>query len=150
LIRLGILLTHSRPLHPQTNGKDERFHRTLKAEVLAHRHFETLAQAQAQFDHWRGVYNHERPHEALSMQTPTQRYAPSPRSLPGALPPIEYGPDDLVRKVQQGGWISFKGRPLRVSKALVGQPVALRPCIEADGLYKLYFCHHHFHSFDLR
>jgi hypothetical protein len=68
------------------------------------------------------------------MQPPAQRYAPSPRSLPGALPPIEYGPDDLVRKVQQGGWISFKGRQLRVSKALVGQPVALRPCIEADGL----------------
>ncbi|MDR2259941.1 MAG: hypothetical protein LBE06_03195 [Azoarcus sp.] len=79
-----------------------------------------------------------------------QRHAPSPRGLPGALPPIEYGPDDLVRKVRQGGWISFKGRQLRVSKALVGQPVALRPCIEADGLYKLYFRHHHFHSFDLR
>jgi hypothetical protein len=107
-----------------------------------------LEQAQAQFDHWRGVYNHERPHEALSTQTPpAQRHAPS---LPGALPPIEYGPDDRVRKVRQGGWISFRGQQLRVSKALVGQPVALRPCIEADGLYKLYFCHHHFHSFDSR
>ncbi|MDR0672520.1 MAG: hypothetical protein LBF93_02405, partial [Zoogloeaceae bacterium] len=67
------------------------------------------------------------------MQTPAQRYAPSPCSLPGALPPIEYGPDDLARKVQQGGWISFKGRAVRVSRALVGQPIALRPSLEADG-----------------
>ena len=63
LIRLGVRLSHSRPWHPQTNGKDERFHRSLKAEVLTHRHFENLAQAQSEFDYWRGVYNRERPHE---------------------------------------------------------------------------------------
>ncbi|MDR0672521.1 MAG: helix-turn-helix domain-containing protein [Zoogloeaceae bacterium] len=44
-IRLGIRLTYSRPPHPQTNGKDERFHRTFKADVPAQRHFETLTQA---------------------------------------------------------------------------------------------------------
>jgi hypothetical protein len=141
LIRLGVRLSHSRPLHPQTNGKDERFHRSFKAEVLAHRHFETLAQAQSEFDHWRGIYNRERPHEALSMQTPAQRYVPSSRCLPASLPPIEYGPDDPVRKVQQGGWISFRGRNIRLSKALAGQPVALRPCLETEGLFKIYFCH---------
>jgi hypothetical protein len=73
-----------------------------------------------------------------------------PPSLPGALPPIEHGPDDLARKVQQGGWISFKGRAVRVSRALVGQPIALRPSLEADGIYRLYFCHHHFDSLDSR
>jgi transposase InsO family protein len=149
LIRLGVRLSHSRPLHPQTNGKDERFHRSLKAEVLAHRHFENLAQAQSEFDRWRGVYNRERPHEALSMQTPVQRYAPSPRRFPASLPPIEYGPDDQVRKVQQGGWISFRGRNIRISKALVGQPVALRPCIDSQGLFKIYFCHQYLHTLDL-
>jgi hypothetical protein len=64
-----------------------------------------------------------------------------PRDWPTSLPPIEYGPDDLVRKVQQGGQISLQGRNIRLSKALVGQPVALRPCLEAEGLFKIYFCH---------
>jgi transposase InsO family protein len=150
LIRLGVRLSHSRPLHPQTNGKDERFHRSFKAEVLAHRHFENLAQTQNEFDRWRWVYNRERPHEALSMQTPAQRYSPSPRSLPASLPPIEYGPDDSVRKVQQGGWISFQGRDVRLSKALVGQPVALRPCLEAEGSFKIYFCHQLLLTLNLR
>jgi transposase InsO family protein len=150
LIRLGVRLSHSRPLHPQTNGKDERFHRSFKAEVLAHRHFENLAQAQNEFDRWRWVYNQERPHEALSMQTPAQRYSPSPRSAPTFLPPIEYGPDDHVRKVQHGGWIHFQGRTVRISKALVGQPVALRPCLESEGLFKIYFCHQPLARLDLR
>jgi hypothetical protein len=61
-------------------------------------------------------------------------------------PPIEYGPDDQVRKVQQGGWLSFQGRTLCLSKALAGQPDALRPCLETDGLYKIYFCHQLLHT----
>jgi hypothetical protein len=65
---------------------------------------------------------------------------------PNPLPLIEYGPDDQVRKVQQGGWLSFQGRTLRLSKALAGQPVALRPCLETDGLYKIYFCHQLLHT----
>ena len=148
-IRLGIKLSHSRPAHPQTNGKDERFHRTLKAEVISTRVFEDLAHAQTHFDAWRRVYNYERPHEALQMQTPSQRYRPSARSMPATLPPIEYGPDDLVRKVQAGGWIDFKGRQIRIFESLRGQPVALRARQDLDNSFDLYFCHHKFGSIDL-
>jgi transposase InsO family protein len=70
LIRLGIRISHSRPYHPQTNGKEERFHRSPKAEVLNGRSFDDLEHAQSAFDRWRRVYNHERPHEAIQMQTP--------------------------------------------------------------------------------
>ncbi|WP_256737766.1 IS481 family transposase, partial [Paraburkholderia fungorum] len=74
LIRLGVRLSHSRVAHPQTNGKEERFHRTLKAEVIAGRHFRDLPGAQQAFDEWRPVYNHQRPHQALGMATPATRY----------------------------------------------------------------------------
>ena len=73
LLRLGVGMSHSRPHHPQTQGKDERFHRTLKAEVLQYRHGTTLADWQFHFDEWRVIYNTVRPHEALSMKVPASR-----------------------------------------------------------------------------
>jgi hypothetical protein len=149
LIRLGIELSHSRPFHPQTNGKDERFHRSLKAEVLAQRQFRDLQQVQTEFDRWRMIYNCERPHEALSMQTPAQRYSPSQRSFNAVLPDIDYAQDDIVRKVQQQGWINFKGHQIRTSRALIGQPVALRPRMDKDAVYDIYFCHQYIDSIDL-
>ena len=133
LIRLGVRLSHSRPAHPQTNGKDERFHRTLAAEAVGTRRFKDLDEAQRRFTEWRHVYNFHRPHEALGMQTPASRYAASLRSIPSKLPEVAYGPDDIVRRVQDGGRISIRGRKLRVGKALIGQDVALRPRLDRDG-----------------
>src|SRR4051794_11186408 len=57
LLRLGVRVSHGRAHPPQTQGKEERFHRTLKAEVLQRPPFESLAQAQQTFDRWRAVYN---------------------------------------------------------------------------------------------
>jgi transposase InsO family protein len=57
LIRLGIRVAHGRAYHPQTQGKDERFHRTLKFEVLRHFNFTTLEHCQREFDHFRERYN---------------------------------------------------------------------------------------------
>lgn len=150
LIRLGVRVSYSRPLHPQTNGKDERFHRSLKAEVLARHELRDLDDAQRHFSRWRNVYNFERPHEALKMQTPGSRYTPSPRSMPKEPPPIEYLHGDLVRKVQQGGWIHLNGREIRVGKGLVGQPVACRPLADRDGEYAIFFCHHKLDEIDLK
>lgn len=139
LMRLGIRILHGRPYHPQTQGKEERFHRTLKAEVLLGRTFRDLAHCQTAFTAWRDVYNLERPHQALGLQTPATRYQVSGRVYPGACPPIEYGPDDVVRTVQQGGWVHFQGRLAKVSKAFARQPVAIRPR-DADGAFAIYFC----------
>lgn len=140
LIRLGVRVSHSRPLHPQTNGKDERFHRTMKAEVLAQRQFRDLTDAQTHLARWRQVYNFERPHQALQMQTPASRYRPSKRVMPRELPPIEYPEGDLVRRVQKDGYISLQGRQIRLSKALVGQPIACRPLADSDGDFAVFFC----------
>jgi len=150
LVRLGIRLSFSRPYHPQTNGKDERFHRSLKAELLNGRSFHSLGQAQEAFDRWRHIYNHERPHEALQMETPTTRYRASPRCYPEFLPTIEYGPNDTVVMVKSLGLIRFKGRSYKLSNPLRGQPVAIRPGTGADGLFDVFFIHHKLMQIDLR
>lgn len=150
LIRLGIRLSFSRPYHPQTNGKDERFHRSLKAEVLNGRSFHSLQQAQEAFDRWREVYNHLRPHEALQMATPTTRYRVSPRDYPEHLPPIEYGLDDIVLTVKSLGFIRFQGKTYKLSTPLRGLPVAIRPDRQTDGLFDVYFAHHKLMHINLR
>ncbi len=68
LIRLGIRISFSRPYHPQTNGKIERFHRSLKAEVLDGRQFSTIGEAQTAFDRWRDIYNLQRPHQRWTIR----------------------------------------------------------------------------------
>jgi transposase InsO family protein len=140
LIRLGIQVLHGRPHHPQTQGKVERFHRTLAAEVLAGHQFRDCPHAQRHFDRWRSVYNTERPHHALAMQPPLSRYAASPRSLPPTLPAVEYAPGDDIRRVQWNGEIYFAGRRFRIGKAFHGFPVALRPTA-IDGELEVFFCH---------
>ena len=140
LIRLGVGISHSRPLHPQTNGKDERFHRTLKAEVLANRWFSTMAEVQKALDLWREIYNHERPHEALGLEVPASRYRASERCYPEILPPIEYEATDLVRSVRSHGTVWFEGSNYYVGEAFDGQEVALRPGDE-DGVWNIFFCH---------
>lgn len=139
MIQLGISLHHSRVCHPQTLGKDERFHRTLKAEVIGTRTFISIEHCQRSFDHWREVYNFERPHEALAMAVPASRYTISAREYPETLPTIEYGPDDIVRKVQDKGEISFRGRTFKIGKAFKSRHVALRPTT-IDGIFNVYFC----------
>jgi transposase InsO family protein len=150
LIRLGVIVSHSRPYHPQTNGKDERFHRTLQAEVLNGRGFANLAAVQRAFDDWRTVYNCERPHEALGLSTPASRYRPSPREFPEPLPAIEYGPNDTVYRVPPNGWLRIAGRRIKVSNALTGLPIGVRPSATEDGVLEFYFCHQRFMRWDLR
>jgi len=149
LMRLGIRVTHSRPYHPQTQGKDERFHRTLKAEVLRYEQFQSFAHCQSRFDRWRHVYNYERPHEALDMKVPASCYRPSNKSFPQTLPPIEYGPQDIVRKVQQDGRITYQATEYKVGKAFKGYPVALRHT-NIDGQMEVYFCSYRVAQIDLR
>lgn len=140
LIRLDIRVSHSRPYHPQTQGKNERFNRTLNEDVIAGRVFQRLIDCQTAFDRWRQVYNFERPHDALAGKVPASRYAPSPRAFPDRLPDITYPEGACVRKVQHAGRISYKGRELRLPKALHGYPVALQPRPEDESLIEVFFC----------
>ena len=138
LIEHGIQISHSRPYHPQTMGKDERFHRSLKAEVLSAPPFADIAAAERAFERWRHVYNTQRPHEALELAVPASRYQPSPRDYVETIAPFEYAPGDIVRRVQQGGHVSFLGRTVNLPKAFRGRPVAFRPTIQ-DGVFDVVF-----------
>jgi transposase InsO family protein len=139
LLKLGIDVLHSRPYHPQSRGKNERFHRTLKAEVFALKRFRDFAEVQAAFDHWRGIYNLERPHEALGQEVPASRYRPSARAMPQRLPQVEYDEGEIVRSVPTSkDYVSFKGRLWKVPQAFRGERVAVRPR-STDGHYAVCF-----------
>jgi len=160
LLRLGIGVSHSRPHHPQTQGKDERFHRTLEAELLKphrrdrftstrknNRHrrpyprlspANTLEAWQEEFDLWRVTYNCQRPHEALGMQVPAQKYKPSDRSFPEVLPPIEYDSLDIVRRVTRNGTITYRSNFYPVGAAFRGHNVAIRHTV-TDGVMGVFF-----------
>lgn len=139
LMRLGVQVSHSRPYHPQTQGKDERFHRSLKAELLSRQVFESFAQAKQAIEQWRHLYNALRPHQALAMQPPSSRYAPSPRAYTGHLTPLLYPVDDAVRKVCELGFVSFKGHNYRLGKAFAGERVGIRPAPHQDGLHDVFY-----------
>ena len=149
LMRCGVRVLHGKPCHPQTQGKEERFHRTLKAEAIGSRRFVDLDDCQRVFDAWRDTYNLQRPHEALGLSVPASRYTPATRTFPETLAPIEYAEGDVVRRVCAAGRISYRNRAYRIGKAFIGEPVALRPS-SADGKLQVYYCHQRIAEIDLR
>jgi transposase InsO family protein len=86
LAALGVGLRHSRPYHPQTCGKVERFHQTLKRWLTAHDPAATIAELQALLDEFVADYNHDRPHRSLGRRTPATVFATTPRSGPANQP----------------------------------------------------------------
>jgi transposase InsO family protein len=104
---LGVRLHHSRPYHPQTCGKVERFHQTQKKWLAAQPPAATIAALQHQLDRFRGYYNTVRPHRAVGRRSPQQAYDTRPKARP-AKPsiPVHY----RVRrdKVDNGGVITLR------------------------------------------
>lgn len=135
-LKLGIRHDRIDPSSPQQNGRHERMHRTLKAETT--RPPETTFEAQQhRFDAFRYVFNQERPHEALGMDTPADHYQSSTRNMPGALPQPEYLGHMEVRRVGSNGSFKFKGHVLFLSETLSGEHIALD---EIDnGIWSIYF-----------
>jgi hypothetical protein len=109
LDRLGIAARHSRPYHPQTCGKVERFHQTLKRWLTRQPTAATVAELQAQLDQFASYYNHVRPHRALGRGTPAASFTARPKATP--LPPGLAGPHHTrVRhdKVDRTGAITLR------------------------------------------
>ena len=149
LLDLGVTVTHSRPSHPQTAGKEERFHRTLKLEVISTRaEWDSHAQVQEAFDAWRTVYNFERPHDSLGGSVPADRYQPSNRTMPDRIEPVDYPDGYHVRRVDERARISFRGRRYKIGKAFKGRHVGIIPTTN-DGIFTVVYRHQPIRTLDL-
>ena len=84
------------------------------------------------------LYNTQRPHEAIALAVPASRYQPSPRDYVETIAPFEYAPRDVVRRVQQGGHVSFFGYAVKVPKAFRGKSIAFRTTTQ-DGVFDVVF-----------
>jgi transposase InsO family protein len=86
----GIEVRHSRPYHPQTCGKVERFHQTMKKYVYKRRPARSLAELQTRLDTFTTYYNEVRPHRAKGRRTPAEAYAARIKAAPVAAPKTPY------------------------------------------------------------
>jgi transposase InsO family protein len=122
-VKLGIRIERIDPGKPQQNGRHERMHLTLKLETALPPKPTFEAQVRA-FDRFRRVYNHVRPHEAISMSTPASIYRPSSIPFPRSPPRLEYPFADL-RTVDPAGSIRFGDHKFFVSSSLAGERVGV-------------------------
>ncbi|HWX59835.1 IS481 family transposase [Bradyrhizobium sp.] len=123
-LRLGIQIERIKPGHPQQNGRHERMHLTLKLEATKPA-ANNFLQQQAKFDDFIDCYNNERPHQALDMQCPVQRYQPSSRPYRG-LPDLDYPFHDRAVTVTTCGRICFNRQKINLSQVFAGQTVGIK------------------------
>jgi putative transposase len=124
-INLGIRVERITPGKPQENGRQERFHKTLKAETAKRPKADLRAQQRA-FDVFRREYNHERPHEALGQKPPAAFYQRSPRRYPRPLIRYETAPWDRRVRIDKYDYVSWDGQRVFISTALAHEDVELR------------------------
>lgn len=135
LMCLDILPIHCKVKHPQTQGKIERFHRTLKNELLIHNEFANIEAANELIQAWRDKYNNIRPHEALDMLTPADVYVKSNREYTGKFPKFEYSGIYPIRKVNCKGYLSIDRKRFYFSETMSGEYIELRPNPLGDSYF---------------
>jgi len=121
----GIRHRHTAVRSPTTTGKIERFHQSLRREFLADRTFGSISEAQAELDAWVSDYNTVRPHQALDMATPAERFALAPITLDGASVPVDAAEDHggqwVLRRVGSNGFVSVDNQLFSVTNAYKGE-----------------------------
>jgi transposase InsO family protein len=123
----GIAHRHTAVRSPTTTGKIERFHQSLRKEFLADRTFPTLEQAQGELDVWVTDYNTKRPHQALEMATPADRFRLAPISKDQASIPVDVAEDQrgqwVLRRVGSNGYVSVDNQLFSVGNAFKAELV---------------------------
>jgi len=138
LIKLWIRPERIDPGHPEQNPRHERMHRCLKEETT-NPPKANLKQQQKAFDYFQEEYNTDRPHEALNLTEPASHYSLSRRIYPDKLPEVEYASCYTVRQVRSNGEIKWRGDPIYISKALIGELVGLRQLSDKNWLVMFSF-----------
>lgn len=138
LMDLDILPIHGRIKHPQTQGKIERFHRTMKQELLNHTRITNIEDAQNKFCIWRDKYNNIRPHEALNMRTPGEVYKPSQRQYREMIEKFEYGGEYHVIKVNSWGYARFAHHQVYLSETMADRYIEFRPGQDGETFIACY------------
>jgi putative transposase len=143
-LRLGIQLERITPGHPEQNGRHERMHLTLKTEATRPAATNVLQQ-QARFDTFVHRFNHERPHQALDMQTPASRYTASAQPYRG-LEDLDYPFHDWTAIITTCGRICYQRRKINVSQVFAGQKVGVKQVQE--HIWLVTFMHYDLGYFD--
>lgn len=135
LMDLDILPIHGRAYHPQTQGKIERFHRTMKAEILRQQ-FKDIVEAERMLQFFRWKYNEVRPHSALGMKPPASVYEPSKKAY---FEPKEYVYDTGVKTIKVNNWGYLRFGPIRVflSESMADTRVAVQQ-VDEDSFEVIY------------
>lgn len=138
LMNLDILPIHGRIKHPQTQGKIERFHRTLNNELLKHTKFNDINDADEKLQCWRDKYNNIRPHEALNMKCPSEVYVPSDRIYRDEISKYEYSGQYHVIKVNSWGYVRFDRWQVYLSETMIDEYIEFRPNPLGDSFVACY------------
>jgi len=132
---------HGRPYHPQTQGKIERFHLSMKREVLSGRRFADLNEVAIVLKDWRNCYNNERPHEALGGKTPSEVYSPSVREYSETVKPFDYDSSMRFCKVNNWGYLRFMSFNIYLSETFKDTRLGVRESKDGstfDVIYRNY------------
>lgn len=143
LAELGVELINSGPYHPETLGKLERFHKTLKQWLADEGPAEDLAHLQELLDAFRHHYNRERPHQGIGNLTPAERYGWTP-PVTDALPSVGYDdkgepvypPHSIVRTVSDRGTLGYENKLIAIGMRWTGARVRVVP---VGGLVHVYY-----------
>ena len=138
LMELGVLTLHGRPLHPQTQGKEERFNKSFAREALRCCDLGDMETARAGFSAFRRFYNDERPHCALADRCPSELYHESERPYPESVADWEYPEEWPMRTVDSAGAVCFRGARIHLSCGMSGAKVAFAPA-RRDGAFNVIF-----------
>lgn len=123
-IKQGVHPNRIPPASPQCNGGHERMHGDIKAEIQKSP-AKNLRLQQEIFDSWRVEFNTVRPHRALNMATPAERYCVSERRYMSEMVPYDYGENMTTRRVGSRGMIWWRGRARFVSGALSREEIGI-------------------------
>ena len=138
-MELGVLTMHGRILHPQTQGKEEKFNGSFTRECLRYHKIQNQADAAKIFAEYREFYNNVRPHMALDLEVPSSRYTPSDRKYPTQIEEWEYSDDLTVHSVKSSGYITIGGQGYFLSEAFGNKKIAFRESNKGEHLLNLYF-----------